>query len=448
MSGKTSERGAAPVAAPRRTDPEEVLEIEGGAALRGSLRVPGDKSISHRSLLLSALAEGSSTVVGRSRAEDVERTARVIESLGASIEVLGEGVEVVRGGRSRLVEPTEPLYCGNSGTTMRLLVGMLASLDGLFVLRGDSSLSSRPMDRVLQPLAKMGAKVDARQRGTLAPLVVRGGGLQGAVHEPSVASAQVKGAILLAGLGASGETVVRERQVTRSHTEDMLALAGASIDVEDSGASREVRVRRSELHSMKIEVPGDPSQAAFWIVAACCVPGSEVLVEDVYVGQGRSGFLDVLGRMGADVELHRNGPESADVLARYSRLRATDVGGQEVPSLVDEVPILAVAAACAEGTTVFSGAGELRTKESDRIETTVAALRSFGVAAEAAPDGLRVVGGGLRPGDVDAHGDHRIAMASAVAAMVAEGASRVSSWDSVRTSYPGFNGHLDLLRRS
>ena len=298
------------------------------------------------------------------------------------------------------------------------------------------------MDRVASPLRQMGASVDGRAGGKLPPLVVRGGRLRGIDYAPPMASAQVKSAVLLAGLDAEGETVVRERAATRSHTEEMLKAAGADVSIHRVGAGLVVRLGPSRLSPFELDVPGDPSQAAFWVVAACIVPGSDVVVERVYVGPGRAGFLDVLQRMGADVTLERQDGPVADIHARHSALRATTVGGDEVPSLIDEIPVLAVAAAVARGETAFRGAAELRVKETDRVATLTSELSALGVGVEPAADGLLVHGGGVEGGAVRSHGDHRIAMAMAVAGLVARGPVRISGWGAVATSYPGFADDL------
>lgn len=424
--------------------------VVGGRPLGGRIRVPGDKSISHRALIFAALGEGTSTISGLSRGGDVASTATALGAMGAEMDLVVspdrrslEGRIV--GGRSRLGEAPSALDCGNSGTSMRLLAGLAASLDGLFILQGDPSLSARPMARVLGPLAQMGARVDACGRGSHAPLVVRGGGLGGIEYSLPVPSAQLKAAVLIAGLGASGRTVVHEPEITRAHTEEMLPLAGVEVGIEAEGEGRAISVSASPLSPFTIDVPGDPSQAAFWVVAACCVPGSDLVVENVYVGQGRAGFLTVLGRMGAEIEITPRGDNVADIRARYGNLVPTDVSGGEVASLVDEVPVLAVAMACANGASSISGAGELRVKESDRIATTTAMLAAMGIEAQDRPDGFRVTGGRLRAGHVSSHADHRIAMAGAVAALIGGGRTVIEGWDAVATSYPGFAADMAHL---
>jgi 3-phosphoshikimate 1-carboxyvinyltransferase len=423
-----------------------VLEVEGGATLRGRVRVPGDKSISHRALLLAAQAEGRSHLTGLSNGDDVARTAAAVGALGADVEGGSPGTVHVAGGRARLHEPEGVIDVGNSATGIRLLAGFVASFDWLTVLQGDASVARRPMARVVDPLRRMGARIDGREGGTLPPLVVRGGGLMGIDYAPPVASAQVKSAVLLAGLGAQEDTVVREPVLTRTHTEELLSACGAKVEVTPDGHGQVVRLRPSTLSPLTLEVPGDPSHAAFWVVAASIVPGSEVVVERVYVGPGRSGFLDVLARMGAAIELQSQDATTADIVARHASLRGTEVTSAEIPGLVDEVPVLAVAAAMAEGETTFRGLAELRVKESDRVATVGSELSALGARVETVGDDLVVVGGTqLRGTSVRSHGDHRVAMAMAVAGMAAQGRTTVEGWDAVATSYPGFVADLGQL---
>jgi 3-phosphoshikimate 1-carboxyvinyltransferase len=447
------------------------LVLPGGMGpLRGRLRAPGDKSISHRAVLLAALAEGRSELRRLSTGLDVAHTLEAVAACGAGIERglgptsvsierglerglgptsvsiergLGPDSVSIDGGRSRLREPAGVLDVGNSGTGIRLLAGWSASFPWLTILQGDASIAERPMGRVADPLRAMGAAVDGRDRGCLPPLVIRGGDLHGIDYRLPVASAQVKAAILLAGLAADGETTVREDVPTRAHTEELLAASGADIEVGPGWAT----VRRSSLRPFRLDVPADPSQAAFWIVAACVVPGSDLVLEDTYVGPARAGFLDVLRRMGADIELDRVDKVrgTADIAVRYRPLHATEVGGAEVPGVIDEIPVLAVAAARAEGVTTFADASELRVKESDRVASMVAALRAVGVGTEARADGLVVQGNGGRPlagGSTDSWGDHRVAMAMAVAGLDAIGPTVVAGWEAVATSYPGFEEDL------
>ena len=423
----------------------EAHRVTGGRPLVGTTTVPGDKSISHRALLLAALAEGASTITGLSTGDDVVRTRVAVTALGAGVEEQ-DGVVTVDGGRSRLAAPADPLDLGNSGTGMRLLVGVVAGVPGVTRLTGDGSLCSRPMDRVADPLGWMGASVVGMGEHCLPPLTVTGARLTGVDYTPPMASAQVKGALLLAGLDADGETVVREPVATRAHTEEMLAESGAEVRVEPWGAGRVVRVRRSRLRPVDRTVPGDPSQAAFWVVAGCVVAGSRVVVGHVHLGPERIGFVDVLARMGADVVVDVDADGTGSVTASTSSLHGTTVEAAEIPSL-DEVPILAVAAMVAEGTTRFRDVGELRVKESDRLAGTAALIRAFGGTASVEGDDLVVVGPGhLRPTSVDAAGDHRMAMAAAVAAAAcAGGTSQVTGWESVATSYAGFAATLERL---
>jgi len=413
--------------------------------LTGRVRVPGDKSISHRAVLLGAMATGSSELRGLSDGLDVRCTLDAVVACGADVTWSGRRA-TIQGGPGRLHEPPGVIDVGNSGTSIRLLAGWSAGMPWLTVLHGDGSIARRPMDRVAVPLRAMGAQVDGREGGRLPPLVIRGGQLRGIDYELPVASAQVKGAILFAGLAAASPTTVREAVPTRAHTEELLARCGADVAVRPG----EVTLRPSPLGSLSaltLEVPGDPSQAAFWVVAASIIPGSELLVERVYVGQARAGFLDVLRRMGADLILEDedHAEHTASIRVRSSQLHGTSVGGVEVPGLIDEIPVLAVAAALADGPTTFSDAAELTVKESDRVASIVAGLRAMGVKAEPRPDGLVVegtAGAPLSGGSVDSCGDHRIAMAMAIAGLRATGETGIDGWDSVATSYPGFEEDL------
>ncbi len=409
--------------------------------LTGRLRVPGDKSISHRALLLAALAPGRSSIGGLSDGADVVGTRRAVEALGAA--TTDEGGRVLVDGGD-LHEAGGLVDVGNSGTTIRLLSGLVAARPWFTVLAGDASIANRPMDRVAVPLRLMGATVDGRDDGRLPPLAVRGGDLRGITYRTPVPSAQVKGAVLLAGLGAEGDTVVEEAVPTRAHTEELLARFGADVEATPGG----IRVRRSTPERFTYDVPGDPSQAAFWVVAASLVPGSDLVVEDLYLGPARSGFLDVLTRMGADLEIdHDEAAGTGSVRVRAAALAATTVEGSEIVGL-DEVPALAVAAAAAEGVTRFVDVGELRVKESDRLASVSGLVRAVGGHAEVDGDALVVEGGAIAGGVVDSSGDHRIAMAAAVAGLAsAGGAVTIEGWDAVATSYPGFEQDLEGCTR-
>lgn len=424
------------------SSPTGAARFSAAGPLRGRARLPGDKSISHRALIYAALAEGTSQLSGLSDGDDVIRTRQALEALGIAV---GDGE--VQGGRGRIAEAERAIDMGNSGTGLRLMAGLVAGFPFLTVLQGDASIHRRPMGRIVTPLREMGAHLDGRDEGRLAPLVIRGGSLRGIDHTSSVPSAQVKGAILLAGLSAEGTTTVREAVATRRHSEELLAAFGAPIEVAEEGGAHVVRVRSGPLRPLRLEVPADPSQAAFLAVAACLVPGSEVVLERVYLGPGRAGFVEVLRRMGADLEVDWADETTGDLVVRHAPLHGTVVSGAEVPDCIDEIPVLAVAAAFAEGTTTFADAAELRVKESDRVATTVAGLRAVGGRAEERPDGLVVEGDpGLSPaGVVDSAGDHRVAMAFAVAGLRG-GPVAVEGFEAVATSWPGFADAVRALQ--
>ena len=422
----------------------------GGAAppLSGSISVPGDKSISHRALILAALADGAGSITGLNPGADVRATAGAVAALGARVDFDAEDNVRVEGyGLAGLREPGDVIDVGNSGTSMRTLLGVCAGIDGVTVLTGDESLRSRPMLRVAAPLRQMGAAVDGRSYGELPPMVVRGGDLRAIDAELNVASAQVKTAILLAGLRAEGTTTVTEPGPSRDHTERMLAAAG--VDVGGSGTTCSVS-GGSTPRPVEWDVPGDTSSALYLLVAALLVPGSELTVTGVLLNPTRTAAFDVLARMGADLTVEEKqtvcGEPRGDVTARASSLIAAEIGPEEVPGLIDELPLLAVAASQAEGTTVVSGAGELRVKESDRIAALVRGLRQIGGAAEERGDGFVVSGPAqLAGGAVDSLGDHRVAMSFAVAGLLSAEGVRVSRWSCVDTSFPGF---LDVLGRA
>lgn len=426
-----------------------------GPPLRGTVAMPGDKSISHRSLILGALASGVTTVRGLSRGEDVACTRWAMAVLGVQIteHPLDSGdtqLTIASGGRSELREPADVLDVGNSGTSARLLAGVASSLEFLSVITGDASLRSRPMDRVIEPLAQMGAAIDARQGATRAPMAIRGGGLKGINYVSPVASAQVKSAVLLAALGAVGKTSFREPVLTRTHTEEMLRACGVDVEtVVHKDGSATHSLEPAELVPFQLDIPGDPSQAAFWMVAAAVTPNSDLTIKNIYRGVGRGGLVDVLKRMGASIELQPTSFGGSDIRVRHSELSATDVGGLEVASLIDELPVFAVAAAMADGTSTVRDAGELRVKESDRIATTAGLLRAMGVSCEEHSDGFTVRGSAGRPlvgARIDAGLDHRIAMTAAVGSLVASSEVEVGGWRAVASSYPSFLEDLTTLR--
>ena len=412
-----------------------------GGPLRGRVRVPGDKSISHRAIMLGALAEGVTRISGFLEGEDTRATARVFEQLGVRIERPGFGECIVHGvGLHGLRGSDRVLDCGNAGTGMRLLAGVLAGQPFDSVLTGDVSLSKRPMRRVTEPLASMGARIDTGADG-VPPLHIHGGQqLHGIEYALPVASAQVKSALLLAGLYADGETVLSEPHPTRDYTERMLAAFGWPIEFRPGHACLQ---GRHKLRATDIDVPADFSSAAFFLVAASVVPGSELCIEAVGINPRRTGLLQALRLMGADIrEENRRqcgGEPVADLLVRHAVLHGIEVPETLVPDMIDEFPALFIAAACASGRTVVRGAAELRVKESDRIATMAAGLRALGVGIEETPDGAVIEGGdAVGGGIVDSHGDHRIAMSFAVAAQVAEGEVCIRDIANVATSFPGF----------
>jgi 3-phosphoshikimate 1-carboxyvinyltransferase len=424
--------------------------------LRGTVRVPGDKSISHRALMLSALAVGESRIEGLLEGEDVLATAAAMQAMGAEVERGADGAWTVHGvGVGGLLQPEQALDMGNSGTSTRLLMGLVASHPITATFTGDASLSRRPMNRVIEPLGLMGADVTASPGGRL-PLMVRG--LCPAVpiaYRLPVASAQVKSAVLLAGLNTPGITRVIEPVPTRDHSERMLKVFGAELWVEEQDGERHIRIRgEAELLPQHIAVPGDPSSAAFPIVAALLTPGSAVTVEAVGVNPTRAGLYQVLRMMGADLEMANQrevgGEPVADLTARASVLTGIDVPPELAPSMIDEFPVLFVAAAFAQGRTVMRGLEELRVKESDRIATMAEGLRAIGARVEELPDGLIVDGTGGEPlpggATVASRLDHRIAMSFAVAGLNCLAPVTVDDMSPVATSFPGFKDLIDRLR--
>jgi 3-phosphoshikimate 1-carboxyvinyltransferase len=419
--------------------------VGGAQPLRGRLRVPGDKSISHRALLFAALADGRSTISGLATGADVAATRRSLEQLGVRIKGTTDRLTVTANGAEGLREAEGVIDCANSGTAIRVLSGLLAGRPFLSILDGDDSLRTRPMARVVDPLRAMGAAIDGRSNGTLAPLVVRGGALTGCRHTPTVASAQVKSALVLAGLQARGVTEIVEPIASRDHTERMLRALGAPVTTAADGT---VSVVAGAPSAFELEVPGDPSSAAFFVVAACITAGSEIVLEDVSLNPSRIAFVAVLQRMGADIEIEersvRVGEPVGDITVRAAALHGTTIAGDEMPSVQDEIPVLAVAAAFADGVTDIRDAAELRVKESDRIGTVQQELGQLGIAVESRPDGLMIRGGRPQAGLLKGHGDHRIAMAAAVAGHAIEADSTVRGWSIVAVSYPDFLA--DLMR--
>ncbi|MBU7589607.1 MAG: 3-phosphoshikimate 1-carboxyvinyltransferase [Sphingopyxis terrae] len=427
------------------------------APLKGRIAIPGDKSISHRALMLSALAVGTSRVTGLLEGHDVLATAAAMRAMGASIDRTGDGEWVIDGvGVGGLLQPREALDMGNSGTSTRLLMGLVSSHPITTTFTGDASLSGRPMGRVIDPLSQMGADITASPGGRL-PLMVRG--LAPAVpieYRLPVASAQVKSAILLAGLNTAGITTVIEPVPTRDHSERMLKGFGATLDVEvEPDGTRWISVMgEAELQPQTIDVPGDPSSAAFFIVAALLVPGSNVTIANVGLNPTRAGLVEVLQAMGGDIELldprEVGGEPVADLRVRHSLLRGIAVDPAIAPSMIDEYPILFVAAALAEGTTVTTGLDELRVKESDRLSVMAAGLAAIGARVEESEDGLVIhgTGGDPLPGGatVAGHLDHRICMSFAIAGLVSKAPVTIDDMAPVATSFPNFEALLDGLQ--
>jgi 3-phosphoshikimate 1-carboxyvinyltransferase len=418
------------------------LVFGGARALRGRLRLPGDKSISHRALVFAALATGRSTITNLSTGDDVRATRDALETLGVALRAGAGSLTVNGNGLGAWREPDEPIDCANSGTTMRVLSGALSACPFLSVLTGDASLRQRPMRRVTQPLRAMGAFLDGRDGGSFAPLVIRGAALRGMRHELSVPSAQVKSALMIAGLHAEGVTEIASPAPSRDHTERMLAALGVPVDAEPC----RVRVRAGAPRPFELDVPGDPSSAAFFVVAALITPGSDLTIESLACNPTRLGFVDVLRRMGGAVEIEpageRCGEPVGDLRVRHSPLVATTIEGDEIPNVQDEVPALAVAAAFAKGVTEVRDAAELSVKESNRIGALHQELSELGLAVEPRGDGLLIRGGQPRAALLKSHGDHRIAMAAAVAANAIDGESTVRGWRAVASSYPGFADDL------
>lgn len=418
-----------------------------GGALRGRLRVPGDKSISHRAIMLGAIADGESRVSGFLEGEDALATLRAFRRLGVAIEgPVGGAVRITGVGLDGLRAADGPLDMGNSGTSMRLLCGLLAGQRFGSTLIGDRSLSRRPMQRVTQPLATMGARITATSDGT-APLTIEPvNGLIGTDYRLPIASAQVKSALLLAGLYAQGRTCVTEPAPTRDHTERMLAALGCSVERDGPRVCIEGGRR---LHGGELAIPADISSAAFFLVGASIAPGSDLMIEEVGINPTRTGIIDILRAMGADIEIiaprQAGGEPIADLRVRAAPLQGIRIPESLVPLAIDELPAVFIAAACANGETTLTGAAELRVKESDRIQVMADGLRRLGIEVEPRPDGLRIQGGTLQVASsdgaattIDSHGDHRIAMSFAIAALRANGPFEIQDCANVATSFPGF----------
>lgn len=429
-----------------------IVTITAPRRLRGTISLPGDKSISHRAVLLNAVASGEATVTNFLVGADCLSTIACIQALGVRVERHEDMVRVYGMGLRSLREPVDVLDCGNSGTTLRLLAGMLAGQNGMFaVLTGDASLRSRPQHRIVAPLRALGAWLDGRDQGNRAPLAVRGAHLHGGAYDLPIASAQVKSALLLAALFGDGPLTLTGRTDGRDHTERMLAAMGAAITVDEPTIRLMPLDRPDALQPLSLRVPGDPSSAAFWWVAAAIHPDAEVTTTGVCLNPTRTGALDALRAMGAQIEVvnqrDEGGEPVGDVTVRSSQLCGTVIEGALIPRLIDELPILALAAACAEGETIIRDAQELRVKETDRIATVAAGLSALGAAVEATEDGMIIAGGGnLRGTTLDSYGDHRLAMTWAIAGLVAAGETVLHGAEAVGVSYPEFWNVLGRIR--
>jgi 3-phosphoshikimate 1-carboxyvinyltransferase len=416
-------------------------------SLNGTIKVPGDKSISHRAVMFGSIAEGKTTINGFLTGEDCLSTISCFKKLGVNIEQDNEQVTVNGKGISGLKPPTEDLYVGNSGTTIRLMLGILANTPFTSVLTGDESIAKRPMNRVTQPLKQMGAEIEGNESGNKVPLQIKGGKTKGFHYHSPIASAQVKSAIILAGLNGDGTTSVTEPLKSRDHTERMLEAFGA--EVESEGLTVSIHGGQ-ELKGTHIEVPGDISSAAFFLVAGAIVPNSTITLQKVGLNPTRTGILDVLNQMGAEISYQNMNDEVSepfgDLVIKTSSLKGTVIKGDLIPRLIDEIPIIALAATQAEGQTIIQDAQELRVKETDRIKTVVNELKKMGADIEATEDGMIINGRTMLKGaPVQSHGDHRIGMMLSIASCIAEGETTLSNSEAIAVSYPTFYNQLERL---
>ena len=424
------------------------LRVERAHRIGGELRPPGDKSLTHRAYMFAAIAEGQSVVREPLQGEDCDATLSCLAQLGARASRMGAR-EVSISGSSNWVSPKDELYCGNSGTTMRLLSGLIASRPITATLTGDASLSRRPMKRIAEPLRLMGAEIE----GDTPPLLIHGGELEGISYDSPVASAQIKSCVLLAGLRARGSTKISEPSLSRDHTERMLSALGVPVEEgTEAGGRPYARIEGGAVvQPFEITVPGDISSAAFVLVAASLLPGSDLLLRDVGVNPSRTGILDVLLEAGVDVQVMNSRSELGEPVADLgvsapAGLKPFEISGALVPRLIDEIPVLAVLATQCEGTSVIRDARELRVKESDRIELIASGLRAMGAAVETFEDGFAVTGKtSLRGATIESHLDHRIGMAFAIAGLIAEGTTTIEGADAIATSFPNFESELRRL---
>jgi len=435
------------------------LTISPGQSLRGTMTVPGDKSITHRALILTALAEGIGTLKRYCRGEDCLNTMRALQALGVRIDETPDALHVYGKGLWGLTEPSGVIDCGNSGTGIRLLTGLLAGQDFFSVLTGDASIRRRPMGRIVKPLREMGATIAGRKGGELAPLAVNGTTLRAITYVSPVASAQIKSSLLLAALFAKGMTRLSEPRLSRDHTERLFKFFGLPLIREGLTLMMEGRPSVGWAAQPQLTVPGDLSAAAFFIVGATILPGSDVTITGVGVNPTRAGLLDILHRMGGDIQLLNRRDEAgepvADIRVKSAPLHGVTIGADLIPQTIDEFPILCVAAAVAEGQTIVTGADELRVKESDRIATMAAELRAMGAQVDERPDGMVIQGlgrtkenGRLQATNGRSHGDHRVAMSLAIAALTAPSESVVQDTECIETSFPNFSESLSRLTDS
>lgn len=421
--------------------------VKPGDSFRGEITVPGDKSVTQRAYIFAAMARGGTRVINPLRSEDTENTLGAVRSLGPVVDDRETEVSIIGEGTGSFTEPGDVIDLGNSGTGVRLMAGLLSTCPFLSVLTGDGSLRKRPMARITEPLRLMGAAIDGRADGTLLPLSIRGGRLRGINYSSPVASAQVKSCILIAALGAEGKTTFSEPVLSRDHTERMLSAMGVNINREEGS----LVIEGGQVpEASEIKVPGDISSAAFFLVAGTVMEGSDIIVRKVGVNPTRTGILQLLDAMGADITVTQTeevGEPMADIRVKGTdELKGFSIPEEWIPAIIDELPLAAVLAAAADGVTELRGAGELRVKESDRISTTVQMLSRSGVNVEELSDGFRIHGPAqIKSSSHDSHGDHRIAMSSAVLSLLAEGPSEIRDTDCVSTSFPGFTKLMNVL---
>ncbi len=416
--------------------------------LNGVMQVPGDKSISHRSVMFGAIAQGKTVATGLLTGDDCLNTIACFRKLGVDIHQDGDYVEINGNGLDGLKEPSEVLDVGNSGTTIRLMLGILANLPFHTNIIGDESIAKRPMDRVTIPLKEMGAQIDGRSNGSYTPLSVRGGGLKGINYQSPVASAQIKSAVLLAGLYADGVTSVTEPELSRDHTERMLRAFGCTV--QENGLKKSLQGKQI-LKGTTINIPGDISSAAFFLVGGAILPNSMITIKNVGINPTRTGIIDILKSMGAKLTIDNvdeNAVEPfADITISTSNLKAVEISGEIIPRLIDEIPIIALAATQAEGVTIIKDAAELKVKETNRIDAVVEELKKMGANIEATDDGMKIYGKSLlHAADVESHGDHRIGMMLAIAGCLVNGDTKIAHSEAISISYPGFFEQLDKLK--